>query len=160
MLRAFLLFLMLIILAPTIVDAMPAYNPPLNLDEENYPIDRREFVRLKNKNMKIKLFATNSNGQNLEIIDFSRGGIAFANQNNFTQGENFTLNLKYGNYAIPVEANIIAIEKNKVRTKFINLDIPKQNKLFYLSSKIEYDNKWLKTKLSGQDGEEFFEWES
>ena len=69
MLRAFLLFLMLIILAPTIVDAMPAYNPPLNLDEENYPIDRREFVRLKNKNMKIKLFATNSNGQNLEIID-------------------------------------------------------------------------------------------
>lgn len=140
--------------------AMPAYNPPLDIDEENYPIDRREFIRFKNKDMKTKLFAYNSLGQNIELIDFSRGGIAFKNNNNFTKGENYKMELKYQNVTIPIETNVIAIDQNKVRTKFINLDIPKQNKLLYLSAKIEYDNNWLKTKLSGEDREEMFQWGS
>ena len=134
------------------------YNPPADIEEENYPIDRREFVRLENKKMKTKITAISASGQNVDIIDFSRGGIAFVNNNNFTQGNNYKFNLKYQNVTLPIETNVIAIEKKKVRTKFVNLDIPQQNKLLYISSKIQYDNNWLKTKLSGENREEVFEW--
>ena len=126
----------------------PDYKPEINAYEENYPMDRREFQRLENSKLITNILGIDSSGKNIDIIDFSRGGLAITPNNSLEIGKVYPIKLNYKNTTIPVDFEVITIDKNRVGTKFVNLDTQKQNELLYISARIELDNNMLKTKLS------------
>lgn len=134
------------------------YNPEFidpNIEQETKEVvttsDKREYIRFSNSNLTYKIKVSNSNHIN-NILDISRGGIGFAKNNSeshFKVGDTLNIEITYKDILIPIEIQILAITKNRICSKYINLTEEQKNQLLYLNIILEADNNMLKTKIIG-----------
>ena len=115
--------------------------------------DRREHIRFTPSNCPRPITVTlypQTSGKDLfkyKTADISRGGMGLYS-NTLNVNDEVPVLIKYQNTEIKTTLKVLSNNNGRVGGKFINMDEKTNNKLIYLSSILEADNRILKTKLA------------
>lgn len=113
----------------------------------NELLDRREYIRYYNKDMKVPVSIEPFGKRNIKLLDLSRSGVGLSHNNTLHKGDILPLKLKYKSITIPVYIQVLTATNTRAGGKFIKLDKLRENKLLYLSIELEADNNKLITRF-------------